>query len=240
MSEEFMGESDLGTAVESQVTEQVSEPVIESDATIEQDSGPIVDVEGIKRELSAERDKARRLQEYNEFLRNRPDPNTINADPYADVRSLEKDSVPFVEDVEKLIELKLYERMQRESEDRLVSEVKTISEKKKAEDPSYLDKMNLAFELCGMDKNLEALVESVPTAEGKLAKLEWIAMAHPLYGNISQKTSQQELIDRVKKNASLPQTLSGMPSASTQSVKPVSQMTNDEYRVYLQKIKSQL
>jgi len=241
MSEEILGGSDLGTASDVSVEAPVSEaPVTETTNTETQqvvESTP--DFEGMKRALMAEQDKARRLQEYNEFLRNRPSP-AETSDPYANIRNLEKDSVPFVEDVEQLIEMKLYERMQKESEDRLVAEVKTIAERKKSEDSSYTDKMNLAFELCNMDKNLADMVEAVPTAEGKLAKLEWIATAHPLYGNISQKNSQQDLIDRVQKNASLPQTLSGMPSSATTTVKPVTQMTDQEFKAYFNKVKSQL
>lgn len=240
MSEGFIGEGDLGTATES----AVEAPVVQESAPDTQvaqveSTEQQIDVEGMQRTIIAEREKIQRLQEYNEFLRNRPDPNAVKSDPYANVRSLEKDSVPYVEDVEQLIELKMYEREQKAAEDRLIADVKTISDKKKTEDPSYIDKMNLAFELVGYDSSLANMVEAQPTAEGKLAKLEWIASAHPLYGNISQKANQQELIDRVQKNASLPPTLSSMPSLAT-TTKPVSQMTDAEYKVFLAEVKRKL
>jgi hypothetical protein len=239
------GGSDLGTAdapvVEAETQVESTETVQSEEVAVEQQEQPPVDVEGIQRELHAEREKARRLQEYNEFLRNRPDPNAETVDPFKDVKQMAKDGVPFVEDVEKLIDYKMHLRQEKESEERMLSEVASLADQRRKEDTSYNDKMNLAFELINNDLSgsLSSIVATERTAEGKIRKLEWIATSHPLYGNIATKLNNQEVVDRMKANAAKPTTLASVQGLGSTS-KPISQMNAQEYKEYFDSVKKKL
>lgn len=238
MSEEFTGVSDQGTG-EVQSTEsapQVDAPQVGTDST---DAPEQLDEKsaGIMRELAETREKLRRQEEYNGFLKglsNAPVKQQIQ------MPDLDDEQVPYVGDVKSLIKAEMQMAREEARLEALVGELKQTGDKLRASDSNFDGRMGLANEILKYKPEYEVLINSQTSAEGIVRIMENIAMEHPMYANYSAKATapagNQEIIDRLKANAQIPQTLSGVQNSGSATKLP-SQMTDEEYFKYKEEIK---
>jgi len=237
MSEEIIGISDQGTGDQTS-TEQVTESqVTGTQATEEQPEQTNEREAGLLREVSEVKEKLRRQQEYNNFLKGL---STTPQQQKVQMPELDDDSVPYVQDVKAMIKAEMALAREEAQMERLVDEVRDYGGKQREADKNFDSRMNLANEILRYKPEYEALINAQRSAKDIVRVMENIAMEHPMYDTFSAKpaSSNQEAIDRLKANAGLPQTLTGI-AGSGQANKLPSQMTDAEYFEYKEKIKRQ-
>jgi len=237
MSEEIIGNSDQGTG-EQISTEQVTESQVTETQTTESEPEQVNEREaGLLREVSEVKEKLRRQQEYNNFLKglsNTPQQQKIQ------MPELDDDSVPYVQDVKAMIKAEMAMARQEAEMEVLVENIREYGNKQREADSNFDSRMNLANEILRYKPEYAQIIEAQKTAKNVVRSMENIAMEHPMYDTFSVKpvSSNQEAIERLKANAGLPQTLSGI-AGSGQAQKLPSQMTDQEYFEYKEKIKRQ-
>lgn len=251
-----MSESGSGTAEVSQeqtvVTEQPTETMGqlmsgETQETVNQPTeDPFQKVQSLEIAIQKERAEKARLAEYNRFLKDAVSSREpAKEDPYKNVRELDPEAVPFVADVKQLIEMGVAEKMMQLEEERALNELRNYSEQQRASDPTFDNRMNLAFEVIATNPNFfEPFVQKERSAEGKVAVLERIAKQHPNFDfapTAPQPASQQSqaIVEKIKQNMSIPPTLATMQGSGV-TQKSIKDMSLPEYLEYKESIKKLL
>jgi len=247
MGEEYTGESDLGTAVEEEVESEIIESEGTGDENQTEESEAVetevesADMKGIKNELWHAKEEARKLREYNAFLKeagNQPKAQVDEEDELAD------DDVPYVGDTKKLIKKEMDIARATAQEDQIVSQMETIGKEKQEADSNFPKNMDLAFELIEREASsgktaLKDLVMSKGTAEGRIKVLEYIASEHPMHVKSDAVNKSKALMDKVKANASIPTQLSSV-GGSGKTSKAWTDMSDEDYEKEFQKITKQM
>jgi hypothetical protein len=237
MSEEIIGISDQGTGDQTS-TEQVTESQVTETQSTEAPTEQVDErTAGLLREVSEVKEKLRRQQEYNNFLKGL---STTPQQQKVQMPELDDDSVPYVQDVKAMIKAEMALARQEAEMERLVEDIRDYGNKQREADKNFDSRMNLANEILRYKPEYAQLIEAQRSAKDIVRVMENIAMEHPMYDTFTVKpvSSNQEAIDRLKANAVLPQTLSGI-AGSGQAQKLPSQMTDQEYFEYKEKIKRQ-
>ena len=198
--------------------------------------GTVNDLPGLIARAERAEAEARRLSEYNEFLKKVPQ----SQQPQREKFSIDPDAIPYASDVDKIVEQRLEERFAREQEQRLVVDLQTTAEQRRASDPDFDRRMSLAREYIERDDLVAAMFMRETTAAGKIAMMEKIATWHPNFGGVAARQSltpspAAEAMQKLKESAATPPVLSQISGASI-AQRPVSQMSSEEYREYFKQI----
>lgn len=237
---DFEGVSDQGTGEGIQEVNVSTEAPVEtaSEVTVGSEGEQQLDEKsaGIMRELAETREKLKRQEDYNKFLKGL---SSTPVQQKIQMPDLDDEQVPYVGDVKSIIKAELEQAREEARLEKLVSDITQTSNKLRESDKNFDGRMNLANEILKYKPEYGVLIDSQKTAEDIIRIMETIAMEHPMYGNFSSKpvpSANQEAIDRLKANAQIPQTLTGIQNSGS-AVKLPSQMSDEEYFKYKEEIK---
>lgn len=257
MGEGLLSDSGSGTAIEA--PEQTVVPA-QSNETVGQMIGgnsesvpdqqvtqedPYEKAHALEIALQKEKAEKARLAEYNQFLKDAVNfKKPSGDDPYKNVRELDAEAVPFVGDVKQLIELGVAEKLMELEEQRSLNELAQYGQQMRSSDPSFDNRMNLAFEVIATNPEFfEPFVQKEKTAAGKVAVLERIAKQHPNFEytpTVPQPAQPaQAIVNKIKNNLSIPPTLATMQGSGV-TQKAIKDMTLQEYLEFKESIKKQL
>lgn len=249
MSEEVIGSPTIATGEvgESQeVSQGIATPPVSGEQNPAQSqgdsqrSGTVDDIPGLISRAERAEAESRRQREYNEFLRQTRD----NVAQPKERKEFDPDAIPYVRDVNDLIDMRVEERLNAIQEERVVDDLRRTSDSMRGTDPNFDRRMNMAREILERDEMLVPLFLREKTADGKIAFMERIAQWHPLYdGSLSRQggapVSQSQMISeaaqKLKAATQVPPALSSIPASGT-AQKLVSQMTDDEYVAYFKSV----
>jgi hypothetical protein len=235
MSEENIGVSDLGTGEQEQT--QAVETSVETPQAEEVKAESSEKEAGILRELQQTKDELRREREYNEFVKQSAQYREPEKQAEAEF-DLKPDDIPYVADVDKLIEIKagrlVEAKLQAMEQERVKSDLLTMAEEHRKSDTNFDTRMEYAVELLQNDPLCAREFDRARTAKDKITVLEKIAKWHPKFSESlltkepEKKNSSDEALQKIKENAGKPPTLSSVGGQGS-SIKAWSQMSDDEY-----------
>lgn len=240
MSEENIGVSDLGTGEQEQ-TQAVETPQVEPEVKTESSDKEA----GILRELQQTKDELRREREYNEFVKQSA--QYREPEKQADVElDLKPDDIPYVSDVDKLIEVKagrlVEAKLQAMEQERVKADLLQIAEEHRKADSNFDTRMEYAVELLQNDPLCAREFDRARSAKDKITVLERIAKWHPKFSESlltkepQKNNASDEALQKIKENAGKPPTLSSVGGQGT-SQKAWSQMSDEEYLIEAEKIR---
>lgn len=222
MSEEILGGSDLGTAGLEQVVNETVNTEVTPEAPVETQVESSISMA----EAMRLKEENQRLKDYNEFIRETSRPQEPSNIPTFDMAG---DQIPYVEDVDKLVEAKMYKFQQMQEQKQVERDLASIAEQSRTSDPTFDKRMELAIEYMDRDPVAMNRFNEARTAKDKISVLEKIAKWHPLYDSIQKPAPIiNDAISRLQANAALPNTLATMQSAG-KTQKAVTEMNEQEY-----------
>ena len=224
MSEEFVGGTDQGTGVVTETIEVQGDISTEVQGVqqIDNQAAPTISVA----EAMKLKEENQRLKDYNEFIRQT---GAEQAAPQKPKFEMPPDAIPYVEDVDKLVDAKLYAFQAQRDAEQLDRDLRNLAEDIKSKDNMFEKRMELAIEYMDRDQFSQAQFDRARTAQDKIAVLEKIAKWHPMYDSISKPVPQAtDAIQRLQANAKIPPTLATMQGAG-KTMKSVSDMNEQEY-----------
>lgn len=225
------GVADLGTGVvqsEGVQGEAGTEPVVQND-------NPTISVA----EAMKLKEDNQRLSEYAEFIKQsaaagRPPVNPVQRNV------LPKDAVPFVEDVEAIIEDRVAQFKQEMENEIVIRDLTSLSASMRASDPDFDRRMQLASEYVEHDEFAQHQFDKARTAQEKIAVLEKVAKFHPLFGNSPAQAANpvNDAVARLQRNAQIPATVNNMAIAGG-GRKSVMDMDDKEYNDFFKSVVKQ-
>lgn len=201
------------------------------------------DIQNLRAKVRYQEEEIERQRQYSEFLKGaqQQDRSTPRSRPEFD-----PNGVPLFSEIDEYVEYKLAEERERAQEERLVQGLEEYGRRAMAEDPNFKERVNLAGEMMQYNPANMQIFLNEKTVEGKIKILELLAPMHPRYtpslakGVTTAQPSQavDQAIEKLKANAQIPATLTGMASASP-TTKLYSQMSPEEIQRELETLKRQ-
>lgn len=212
--------------------EQVQQPVDNSN----------VDVNALRAENARLADENRRQREYAEFIRRSMAEQPQQPQQAQGQSSLDPDAIPYVSDVDRLIEERISSVRSELENERVTNELRIMADSMRSSDPTFDDRMNLAIELLELRPAFKSMFfNECKTAQEKIDFLELVAVKHPLYvpsaGQPVRTTPASTAIEKLKQNNNIPVTLSSIASSSM-IPKSISQMSDQEYADFVARTKA--
>lgn len=244
MSEQIVANPGAGTG-----EEVSSQPVVQDQGGQEQVVGQQVqdnsnvDVNALRAENARLADENRRQREYAEFIRRSRTEQPQQPQLAQRQSSLDPDAIPFVSDVDRLIEERISGVRSELENERVTNELRVMADNMRSSDPTFDDRMNLAIELLELKPAYKSIFfNECKTAQEKIDFLEWASSKHPLYvppaGQPARVTPASTAIEKLKQNNNIPVTLSSIASSSM-IPKSIRQMSDQEYADLVARTKAQ-